>query len=67
MIIDGGGDANVATSILEASNLVVLKVCYSSSPCLNFIIIFIIYGDWPSHIVHCYFRKEDAHEGDEES
>lgn len=25
MIIDGGGDANVATSILEASNLVVLK------------------------------------------
>lgn len=26
MLIDGEGDANVATSVLEASNLVVLKV-----------------------------------------
>lgn len=26
MLIDGEGDANVATSLLEASNLVVLKV-----------------------------------------
>lgn len=67
MIIDGGGDANVATSLLEASNLVVLKVYYSSSPCLNFISIFIIYRDRPSHIVHCYFRKESAHEDDDES
>lgn len=28
MLIDGGGDMNVATSLLEASNLVVLKVLY---------------------------------------
>lgn len=26
MLIDGGGDANVGTSMLEASNLIVLKV-----------------------------------------
>lgn len=26
MLIDGGGDVTVATSLLEASNLVVLKV-----------------------------------------
>lgn len=32
MIIDGGGDAAVATSLLEASNLVVLKVFYQSLP-----------------------------------
>lgn len=28
MLIDGGGDSLVATSLLEASNLVVLKVCH---------------------------------------
>ena len=28
MLIDGGGDVTVATSLLEASNLVVLKVLY---------------------------------------
>lgn len=28
MLIDGGSDAIVATSFLEASNIVVLKVCH---------------------------------------
>lgn len=28
MLVDGGGDATVATSLLEASNLIVLKVCH---------------------------------------
>ena len=28
LLIDGGGDVTVATSLLEASNLVVLKVLY---------------------------------------
>lgn len=32
MLIDGGGDAAVATSLLEASNLVVLKVFIHSLP-----------------------------------
>jgi hypothetical protein len=27
MLIDGGDDAMLATSVLEASNLIVLKVC----------------------------------------
>lgn len=31
MFIDGGGDSIVATSLLEASNLVVLKVCHCTS------------------------------------
>ena len=30
MFIDGGGDANVETSMLEASNLVVLRVIQQS-------------------------------------
>lgn len=28
MLVDGGGDATVATSSLDASNLIVLKVCH---------------------------------------
>ena len=31
MLIDGGGDVTVATSLLEASNVVVLKVFSDSS------------------------------------
>ena len=34
LLIDGGGDANVATSLLEASNVVVLRVFHTQSVCL---------------------------------
>jgi hypothetical protein len=40
MLIDGGEDITVATSLLEASNLIVLRVCNNSSPCI--IIPFVI-------------------------
>lgn len=35
MLIDGGSDSLVATSLLEASNLVVLKVIFNIFPSLN--------------------------------
>lgn len=38
MLIDGGGDVTVATSLLEASNLVVLKVIFLSTN--YFIVVF---------------------------
>lgn len=37
MLIDGGGDVTVATSLLEASNLVVLRVIFLSN---YFIVVF---------------------------
>lgn len=40
MLIDGGGDSIVATSLLDASNLIVLKV-----RCCSYIIIFFYFPD----------------------
>lgn len=41
MLIDGDGDAIVATSLIEVSNLVVLKVTHSFTLLLSFCLYFL--------------------------
>ena len=43
MFIDGGGDANVETSMLEASNLVVLRVLQQSVFAIFYIMLLFIF------------------------
>lgn len=49
MLIDGDGDAIVATSLLEVSNLVVLKVTHSFTLFVHFGFIFFV--RYPSNIL----------------
>lgn len=50
MLIDGDGDAIVATSLLEVSNLVVLKVTHAFTP-FSYHFGYIFFVHYPSKLI----------------